>query len=96
MRRVLSTCLPVLSLGLLSGPPAALAQDQTRTLRVATRLVSPLVIDDHGELTGFSIDLWHGIASELKACLANHGPSATLGRRCPAGQLARITPRTLA
>jgi polar amino acid transport system substrate-binding protein len=66
MRRILSACLLGLSLGILSGAPPTLAQDQTRTLRVATRLVSPLVVEDHGELTGFSIDLWRSIAAEMK------------------------------
>src|SRR5450755_3688494 len=66
MRRVVSACLLGLLLGLLSASPAPLAQDQTRTLRVATRLVSPLVVEDHGELTGFSIDLWRSIAAEMK------------------------------
>lgn len=36
-----------------------------KTLKVATRLVSPFVIEDNGELGGFSIELWKNIALEL-------------------------------
>ena len=38
----------------------------SKTLTVATRLVSPFVIEDKGELGGFSIELWKNIAQELK------------------------------
>jgi polar amino acid transport system substrate-binding protein len=34
-------------------------------LRVSTRLITPFVLKEKGELTGFSIDLWHGIAAQL-------------------------------
>lgn len=36
-----------------------------RTMRVATRIVSPFVIQDPDRLTGFSIDLWDEIAAQL-------------------------------
>ena len=36
-------------------------------LRVATRVVPPLVIDQSGVLRGFDIDLWNSIADRLKA-----------------------------
>ena len=36
-----------------------------KTLKVATRLVSPFVVEDKGELGGFSIELWKNIAQEL-------------------------------
>ena len=36
-------------------------------LRVATRVVPPLVVDQSGMLSGFSIDLWNSIADRLKA-----------------------------
>jgi polar amino acid transport system substrate-binding protein len=42
------------------------AAAQTATLRVATRVVKPFVYQDHGALTGFSIELWQEIARELK------------------------------
>lgn len=35
-------------------------------IKVATRVVPPLVIDDNGQLGGFSIELWTGIAERLK------------------------------
>jgi polar amino acid transport system substrate-binding protein len=42
------------------------AQIDAPALRVATRLVPPLVLQDKGPLTGFSIDLWNAIAERLK------------------------------
>jgi polar amino acid transport system substrate-binding protein len=36
-------------------------------LRVATRVVPPLVVEQNGALSGFSIDLWNSIADRLKA-----------------------------
>jgi polar amino acid transport system substrate-binding protein len=46
-------------------PAAGLAQAPTETLRVATRVVKPFVFEDGGQLTGFSIELWQEISSEL-------------------------------
>ena len=47
---------------------SALAQEPSAaTLRVATRVVPPLVVDQSGMLGGFSIDLWNSIADRLKA-----------------------------
>jgi polar amino acid transport system substrate-binding protein len=37
-----------------------------KTLKVATRIVSPFAIEENGELGGFSIELWKNIAQELK------------------------------
>ena len=37
-----------------------------KSLKVATRIVSPFVIQKNGELSGFSIELWKNIAQELK------------------------------
>jgi polar amino acid transport system substrate-binding protein len=36
-----------------------------KNLKVATRLISPFVIEENGELGGFSIELWKNIALEL-------------------------------
>jgi polar amino acid transport system substrate-binding protein len=48
----------------ISNPtPAAI---NGKTLKIATRLVSPFVTEDRGELSGFSIELWKSIAQELK------------------------------
>lgn len=52
-----------LTIALLS--PAA-AQTQNESLRVATRVLPPFVMMQQGQLTGFSIDLWNGIAERLK------------------------------
>jgi polar amino acid transport system substrate-binding protein len=43
----------------------ALAQGELSTLRVATRVVPPIV-EQHDQLTGFSIDLWNSISERLK------------------------------
>ncbi|PZO37998.1 MAG: ABC transporter substrate-binding protein [Pseudanabaena frigida] len=36
-----------------------------KTIKIATRIVSPFVIEENGELGGFSIELWKNIAQEL-------------------------------
>jgi polar amino acid transport system substrate-binding protein len=46
--------------------PASLAEEPPRSVRVATRVLPPMVIDEHGRLTGFSIELWNSIAAKLK------------------------------
>jgi polar amino acid transport system substrate-binding protein len=43
----------------------ALAQNSPKTLRVETFIVPPFVIEQSGELTGFSIDLWTEVARRL-------------------------------
>jgi len=40
-------------------------QPPQETLRVATRLVAPFALDEHGQLTGFSIELWQEISTQL-------------------------------
>jgi polar amino acid transport system substrate-binding protein len=42
-------------------------QGPKATLRVATRLVAPFALEEHGRLTGFSIELWQEISSRLGA-----------------------------
>ncbi len=44
----------------------AFAQSEPREVVVATRILPPLVIEQKGQLTGFSIDLWNAIAERLK------------------------------
>ena len=76
MNRFLGAMAAVL---LLAWPMAVAAQEQTPNspvasapeqaapkLRVATRVIPPFVIDNKGELGGFSIELWRAIASRLK------------------------------
>jgi polar amino acid transport system substrate-binding protein len=51
---------------MLALQPAAMAQQAGKDkLRVATRVVPPFVIDNKGELGGFSIELWRAIAERL-------------------------------
>lgn len=54
-------------LGVNAGLPApALAQTAAPELRVATRVLPPMVVDRGGTLTGFSIDLWSKIAEHMQ------------------------------
>jgi len=45
---------------------AAMAQSPPSELRVVTRVLPPVVVDQNGTLTGFSIDLWNKIAERLQ------------------------------
>ncbi|QDW38771.1 transporter substrate-binding domain-containing protein [Bradyrhizobium sp. KBS0727] len=45
--------------------PGSSAQGSASKLRVATRVVAPMVIEDKGALRGFSIDLWNSISARL-------------------------------
>lgn len=58
--------LVVAALALLALAPTAVEAQQEPELRVATRIVPPMVVDDKGKLTGFSIDLWNAIGDRLK------------------------------
>lgn len=42
------------------------AQDEPLAVRVAVVKVPPFVMEQNGELTGFSIDLWNSIAAQMK------------------------------
>jgi polar amino acid transport system substrate-binding protein len=64
MRQISRLC--VCALLLSAAAPVVLAEVPPRTVRVATRVIPPMVIDDRGRLTGFSVDLWNGIATKLK------------------------------
>ncbi len=44
----------------------ASAQGEVKELRVAVLLAPPMVMEQNGSLTGFSIDLWNAIATRLK------------------------------
>src|SRR5258705_2922057 len=45
--------------------PGSSSQGSVSKLRVATREVPPMVIEDKGALRGFSIDLWNSISARL-------------------------------
>lgn len=47
-------------------PSAAQDAGSGESLRVATRVLPPMVVQDKGELGGFSIELWREIAARLK------------------------------
>lgn len=67
MRATVSRFL-VAALVLLAGSAGverAAAQKAGEQLRVATRVIPPMVIEQDGKLTGFSIELWDAIAAKL-------------------------------
>ncbi len=49
-----------------SNPAASPALGETQELRVVVAVVPPFVMQQNGNLTGFSIDLWNAIAARLK------------------------------
>src|SRR5262245_17822974 len=51
---------------------SATAQNNTSELRVVTRVLPPVVVDQNGTLTGFSIDLWNKIAEHLQQKVRYH------------------------
>jgi polar amino acid transport system substrate-binding protein len=55
----------LLALLVFAAAPAS-AQTQPPPLRVATRVLPPLVVANGGPLTGFTIDIWSAIAERLK------------------------------
>jgi polar amino acid transport system substrate-binding protein len=65
---------PHIWLGLLTGllvllltihPVPAQTPDSQQSFTVATRVIPPFVLSDKGKLSGFSIDLWQSIASQI-------------------------------
>ena len=56
-----STPTPTVTANPIAPPPVI----SGKTVKIATRLVSPFVIEKNGELGGFSIELWENIAQEL-------------------------------
>jgi polar amino acid transport system substrate-binding protein len=55
----------MLVLLLLESPGISQQQPPTPLVQVGTRVIPPFVIEDKGELSGFSIDLWRNIAREI-------------------------------
>ena len=53
-------------LALMLVPSPLHAQAPVKSLRVATRVIPPFVLEEGGGLTGFSMELWESIAGELK------------------------------
>ena len=45
--------------------PRQTDQGKNENLRVAVAMFPPFIMDDHGKLQGFEIELWERIASEL-------------------------------
>src|SRR5262245_25018662 len=59
-----AAAVAVMLLAIASASPTG-EQAPQQTLRVATRIVPPFAIEDHGQLTGFSVDLWQEISNRL-------------------------------
>ncbi|MCW5882036.1 MAG: transporter substrate-binding domain-containing protein [Anaerolineae bacterium] len=49
-----------------SAHAAGPARQDAKKLRVATKIISPFVMQDKGQFTGYSIDLWKAVAGNLK------------------------------
>jgi polar amino acid transport system substrate-binding protein len=64
--RPLVVAVVVVIVAIVAAPemPAS-AQAQPDVLRVATRILPPFVYEEHGHLTGFSIELWEELATQL-------------------------------
>ncbi|WP_322062308.1 transporter substrate-binding domain-containing protein [Paraburkholderia sp. J63] len=62
--RVLRCAFLLLLAGLLPWP--AFAQAPTPVVRLAVAVLPPTVIEQHGKLTGFTIDIWNAVAARLK------------------------------
>lgn len=58
------SCLAVLSIITFWFVPAR-AQSQSTELQVGLYTIAPFVMNEKGELTGFSIELWNAIAARL-------------------------------
>ncbi|MBD2251535.1 transporter substrate-binding domain-containing protein [Nostoc parmelioides] len=57
----------ILLLFLVVHPAQSQEPETQKPLIVATRAIPPFVFNDNGELSGFSIDLWRSIASQIGA-----------------------------
>jgi len=60
----LRCALPLLVTNLLPSP--VVAQTPTPVIRLAVAVIPPTVIERHGKLTGFTIDVWNAVAAQLK------------------------------
>lgn len=69
--RSILACLVAVALTVVP-TSAALAQTEPTQLRVVTRVLPPMVVDQRGTLSGFSIELWNAIAERLKVKVNYH------------------------
>src|SRR6516164_8132682 len=67
-RALVAVCLAFFATVIGLGVGNARAEDgaQGKPLRVAVKPIAPFVFENGKEFTGFSIDLWHGLAQSLK------------------------------
>ena len=64
--RPILLCLVRAVLSIAQATSLVSAADDASTVRVATRLIPPLVVQNEGKLSGFSIELWNALAVKLK------------------------------
>lgn len=64
---VISTMGFIAILFVCLAPTFAFSQPTDQRLRVATRIIKPFVFEENRALTGFSIELWQEISSQLNA-----------------------------
>src|SRR5215211_1668814 len=67
--RMLSATRCIIVIGMLASVLASVGQarGETQELRVVTRIAPPIVRMEQGELNGFAIDVWNGVAQRLPA-----------------------------
>ena len=63
---MLSVALAPPAFSQTASPSAAPAPGESQEVRVVVAVVPPFVMQQNGNLTGFSIDLWNAIAARLK------------------------------
>ena len=63
---MLSVALAPPAFSRTASPSAAPAQARAQEVRVVVAVVPPFVMQQNGDLTGFSIDLWDAIGARLK------------------------------
>src|SRR5262245_31450156 len=76
--RLAAAVCVAMSLAMTLVSPSAFAQTEPRDITVATRILPPLVVEQKGALSGFSIELWNAIAARLKL-KTNYVPAPNVG-----------------
>jgi polar amino acid transport system substrate-binding protein len=69
---LLGTVLAAPAYSQTASPSAPAAPGERQELRVVVAVVPPFVMEQNGNLTGFSIDLWNAIAARLKVTTSYH------------------------
>jgi polar amino acid transport system substrate-binding protein len=70
--RLLALAVVLASVSPALAQTGAKQAEEKKQLRVVTRVLPPLVVEQGGKLTGFSIDLWNKIAEKLQLKVVYH------------------------